>query len=300
MKAKLSCVIIIFLLSVTLCSCTTYTNKVGESTSEIDPYFQEDKLQYTDIIGNPELSKTIFNDELHLKSLTSHIFYYSLGQYNFVINFDSSVTSAEIDTFMSYFSRSFISMHPAVIGALPYDSQLMGILKSEDEPFEKLSLRVYINDVKTFRYDYTFKDLKLTSCKYWENVYNDYTFKALKSKSAEDFIKKNGNRRRTINIRNTFKNDGVIIANVMGDKRYSDRYISKMKEKIAYDLAPALEKESFDKYGTNSQYLGIVLQFETSKNIYDEYVYYNGKDEDKGWINVNWMDYKFLSTYIQN
>ncbi|WP_432664387.1 hypothetical protein R9X47_28145 [Wukongibacter baidiensis] len=300
MKERLIRFIIIFSLSLFLCSCTTYTNGTNETSSQIDPYFQEDALSYTDVIGDPESADAIFKKVFKLKSLTSHILYYSPGQYNFVVNFDSSVTSLEIDEFMSYFSNSFISMHPAPIGTSPYQSQLTDILKSEDKPFEKLSLRVYINDVKAFRYDYTFKDLKLTSCKYWENVYNNYTFKTLKSKSVEDFIKKNGDLRSTINIRKTFKNDGVIIVNVKNNKMYSDRYINKMKEKIENDLAPALEKETLDKYGTNSQYLGIVLQFEASKNIYQEYVYYNGKDEDKGWIDVNWMEHKFLSNYIQN
>lgn len=298
MNAKLSSIVTIFLLSILLCSCTTNTNMSKEDTSEIDPYFQEDKLQYTDIIGDTELAESIFKEEFNLKSLNSHILYYSPGQYNFVINFDSSVTSAEIDNFMSYFSHSFISMKPAAIGMFPYDSQLMFI--SEDKPYEKLSLRVYINNVKAFRYDYTFKDLKQTSCKYWENVYNDYTFKILKNKFAEDFIKKNESLGKTITIRKTFKNDGVIIVNVKSNKKCSDKYINKLKEKIEYNLAPALEKEAFDKYNDNFQYLGLVLQFEVKNNVYQEYVYYNGKDEDKGWINVDWMEHKFLYNYIQN
>ncbi|WP_432409092.1 hypothetical protein [Wukongibacter sp. M2B1] len=299
MRGRLSNIIIIFLLSILLSSCTT-NNKVDEAATEFDPYFREDKLQYTNIIGDPELADDIFKKEFNLKSLTSHILYYSSGQYNFVINFDSSVTSAEIDNFMSYFSNSFISMHPPAIGTSPYQSQLIDMLKSEDNPFEKLSLRIYINDVKAFRYDYTFKNLRLTSCKYWENVYNDYTFKSLNNKPAESFIKKNKGRNRAITIRKTFKNNGVIIVNIKSNKIYSHRYINEMKENIENVLAPALEKEAFDKYYTNSQYLGIVLQFEKQQNIYKEYVYYNGKDEDKGWIDVNWMEYNFLSNYIQN
>lgn len=305
MNIKLSNFIAISLLLAFLCSCTINTNKTNKATSKIDPYFPEDKLQYTNIIGDTKLAEAIFKEDLSLKSLNSHVFYYSPEQYNFVINFNSSVTSVEIDTFMSYFSNSFISMHTPPIGPLPYISELITIMdkskfKSEYKPYEKLSLRVYINDVKAFRYDYTFKDLKLKSCKYWENVYNDYTFKTLKSKSAEDFIKKNENLRRTISIRKTFKNDGVILVTINSNKRYSDKHIKNIKEKIEHDLAPALEKEAFDKYNDNFQYIGIVLQFKVENNIYKEYVYYNGKNKDKGWINVNWMEYKFLSNYIQN
>lgn len=304
MKSKLRNVIIIIFLPIFLFSCTIYTSKDNKSTSEIDPLFQEDKLKYTDIIGDTELAEEFFKEVLNLKNLDSHIFYYSQGQYNFVIKFNSSVTSIEIDSFMSYFSHLFISMHMAPIGGFPYGNELIAIndniLHSKDKPYEKLSLRVYINDIKAFRYDYTFKDLKQTSYKYWENVYNDYNFKALKSKSAKDFIKKNNNLSRTINIRKTFKNDGAIIVNVKSDKKFRDSYVKKIKEKIEYDLAPDLEKEAFDKYNTNNQYLGIILQFQVENNIYQEYVYYNGKDEDKGWINVNWMEYKFLTNYIQN
>lgn len=304
MKSKTTSFSIILLVSILLCSCTSFTNNIDSTASEIDPYFPEDKLRYTDIIGDNELAETIFKEELDLKSLSSHIFYYSDGQYNFVVNFDSTVTNIEVDNFMSYFSNSFISMHTPPIGASPYQSQLADIisdrLTSEYNPYEKLSLRVYINDVKAFRSDYGFKDLKLTSYKYWENVYNDYTFKSLKSKSAEDFTNKNSNLGKTVNIRKTFKNDGVILVDVRSNRRYSDRYIDKIKGKIEQNLAPALEKEALDKFNANFQYLGIVLQFKVKENIYKEYTYYNGKNEDKGWIDVNWMDHNFLSNYIQN
>lgn len=304
MKTKHGIAIIIFLLSVSLCSCFKDTDNLKNTTSEIDSHFREDKLQYTNIIGDTELAQSIFKEELDLKNINNHIFYYSPGQYNFVISFNSSVTGVEIDSFMSYFSRLFISMHPSSIAEFPYESQLImgknSILESKDEPYEKLSLRVYIDDVKAFRYDYTFKNLKLASCEYWENIYKDHNFKALKTESTEAFIKNNKSLGKTINIRKTFKNDGVIIVKIKGNRRFSDRYMKKMKEAIEYNLAPALEKEAIAKYNTNFQYLGLVLQFQDKNSMYQEYVYYNGKDEDKGWVNVNWMEYKFLSNYIQN
>ena len=74
-------------------------------------------------------------------------------------------------------------------------------------------------------------------------------------------------------------------------------FCSFYKSKIENDLAPALEEESMDIYSANYQYLGIVLQFTQNNNIEEEYVYYNGLKENKGWIDVDWMKHGFLSQY---
>jgi hypothetical protein len=284
------------------------SNKAVAAEKEVIEEKKKEKLSEeivseNNVIGDTELYESMLKEDFNLKSLDNHKLYYSSGQYNFVVNFDNSVKSTEIDSFMSYFSNLFISMHPSIIGECPYEYELMmiedSILKSKNMPYEKLSLRVYINDIKAFRYDYTFDDLKLRSCKYWENTYEDYSFKALKNASTEDFIKQNKSSQNIITLRKTFKNDGVIIVKVKSGKRCSDKYINKIKKSIECNLALSLEKEAFDKYNANFQYLGIVLQFQDQNDIYKEQVYYNGKVEDKGWINVDWMEHKFLSSYIE-
>jgi hypothetical protein len=163
-----------------------------------------------------------------------------------------------------------------------------------------LSLRVYIDNIKTFRYDYRFDDLKFISSYYWENTIPSYHFKSITNKPVQDFIKNNETSKNLISIRKTFKNDGVILIEINSNNSFEDSYIEKIKKNVEENLAPALEKESIETYLANYQYLGIVIQFKVKNNITDEYLYYNGKDEDKGWIEEDWMKYKFLSRYLNS
>jgi hypothetical protein len=305
MKSKLSIILVIILISTFISACTDTPEE--KSYYEIDPVFEEDKKpESINLIGNNEESQEYFENELAMESLKDHKFYYSDDTYHFVLYFNQNITSAEVGNFMSYLSNTFISMSPAAaIGVPPYLFEFNldddSIMKSREKPYRNLSLRVYIDDVRAFRRDYEFDDdLKLVSTSYWENTYTYYLFLKMDTDIVANFIEENKSSGKDITIRKTFKSDGVIMVKIESSEGFKEKYIEEIKSKIENDLAPALEEESMDIYSANYQYLGIVLQFTQNNNIEEEYVYYNGLEENKGWIDVDWMKHGFLSQYSSN
>jgi hypothetical protein len=305
MKSKLSIILVIILISTFISACTDTPEE--KSYYEIDPVFEEDKKpESINLIGNNEESQEYFENELAMESLKAHKFYYSDDTYHFVLYFNQNITSGEVGNFMSYLSNTFISMSPATaIGVPPYLFEFNldddSIMKSREKPYRNLSLRVYIDDVRAFRRDYEFDDdLKLVSTSYWENTYTDYPFLKMDTDIVANFIEENKSSGKDITIRKTFKSDGVIMVKIESSEGFKEKYIEEIKSKIENDLAPALEEESMDIYSANYQYLGIVLQFTQNNNIEEEYVYYNGLEENKGWIDVDWMKHGFLSQYSSN
>jgi len=305
MKSKLSTILVIILISTFITGCTDTPEE--KPYYEIDPLFEEDKKpESINLIGNNEEAQEHFKNELAMKSLKEHEFYYSEDTYHFVLYFNQNITSTEVGNFMSYLSNTFISMSPAArIGIPPYLYEFNldddSIMKSTDRPYRNLSLRVYIDDVRAFRRDYDFdEDLKLVSTSYWENTYTDYPFLNMDTDIVANFIEENKSSGKDITIRKTFKSDGVILVKIESSDGFKEKYIEEIKTKIEKDLAPALEKESMDIYSANYQYLGIVLLFTQNNNIEEEYVYYNGLEENKAWIDLDWMKYGFLSQYSSN
>ncbi len=305
MKSKLSIILVIALISTFITGCTDTPEE--KSYYKIDPLFEEDKKpESINLIGNNEESQEYFENELAMKSLKEHKFYYSDDTYHFVLYFDQNIASAEVGNFMSYLSNTFISMSPAApIGVPPYLFEFNldddSIMKSTEKPYRNLSLRVYIDDVRAFRRDYEFdEDLKFVSSNYWENTYTDYPFLKMDTDIVANFIEENKFSGKDITIRKTLKSDGVILVKIESSAGFKETYIEEIKSKIENDLATELEKESMDIYSANYQYLGIVLQFTQNNYIEEEYIYYNGLEENKGWIDVDWMKHEFLSRYSSN
>jgi len=193
----------------------------------------------------------------------------------------------------------------ATIGVPPYLFEFNldddSIMKSTERPYRNLSLRVYIDDVRAFRKGYEFdKDLKFVSSNYWENTYTDYPFLKMDTDIVTNFIEENKSSGKDITIRKTFKSDGVILVKIESSDGFKEKYIEEIKSEIENGLGPALERESMDIYSANYQYLGIVIQFTQNNNIEEEYLYYNGLEENKGWIDEDWMEFGFLSKYSSN
>jgi len=294
-----SYIFIIVILSLIFIS---YVLKIDKSDQVIQPYFEEDIGQYTDIIGDTKQASDIFYNELSIKSMDDQVLYYSDGWYNFVVKFNSNLNDVELDSFMSYFFRAFVRRSPASIGSFPYQNELFMFNlepnKTSDKPYEKISLRVYINDTKAFRYDYIFNGDDIKSYKYWENVAENYNFKTISNLATHNFIDKYKDKNTNIVIRETFKNDGIIIVRIKRNKQYTKQYINTILKNVETELSKELEKISTDRYGYNCNYIGIVLQFEDLSNkVHSKYVFYNGDKYDKGWIDVDWMNHKFLTDY---
>lgn len=297
-KLNAKTLVIFFAFAILLSWFTIYTtNSNSDTITQIDPYFPEELEEYVEIIGDTISEESSLKEKSKLNSIDSHVFYYAQGQYNFVINFNSDVTSSEIDRFMAEFYNSIIVSIPNSAESNLYYKEMIEIKdkSTTSEPLEKLSLRVYIDNMRAYRYDYVFEiDKSKTnpeSISFYENVHGFYPFMKLDNDYVKSFIKRNEDLRKSITVRKSFKDTGMVIINIRSDKEYSTRYINKMKKKIERDLAPKLETEVLSNWTKESNYIGIVVQFQQNNSIYEESTYFFGFDAADKWGHEEWMNY---------
>lgn len=292
-------ILIILISSLLICSCS---NQAKAETATIEPFYPEDLLDYTNVIGNTLKEDNIFKEEYGLHNLDSQIFYYSEGQYNFVINFNKEVQHSELEIFTDYFTNTFVKKQPKESGNCPYRSSLRNsVYNSKERPMNSLSLRVYIDNEKAYRNDYIFKGDLLQNAYYSENTYNARVFDLECSKSVTSFLRSCKDEGiESVVVKKSSGKSGVIIIETNTINPLSGRKIISLKGLIEYGLALELEEESILAKGTNNDYIGVILQCKSSNTTYDEFVYLNGEGLNKKWIDVNWGNFDFLNNYASH
>jgi hypothetical protein len=282
--------LLVLVLSIFITGCQNgYLQETGSRFIE-DSADESDREYFED-----EMAEDFFREDVGIISLEKHEVYKAKEKLNVNFYFTGDVQRNEISRSKDFVMRVFLlkSMYP--ISAVPYSKLVAG-----GELWDQVSCRIYIDNTLVLGENFNLQEGGRFSSDYYENTDIELASRTIDQDVTQEFaedIKKNFRAIRNVFIERSYKGN-VLIIKLKGWKKYNEKDINKIKNMIANDLAPVLEKESKEKYMQNMDYLGLVLQLYSWNNKYYEEVYYNG--EEKEWLDDDWMNFDFFGRNIEN
>jgi len=239
----------------------------------------------------PASERTYFHDEEYteyfqemymLENLESHEAYVVENNVNFTFNFQKELTPSEVKNVDGFFYQLAFEGIPPIGGAL-YGKEIYNM-----NPIDSMTYRLFIEDDLL---QYKSFDFKSNTGDYYENMTLDVS-RPLKSDTEERYIERIEDISlfiKDVEIIKPYKGY-VIYFDIDTYIRLNEKAINELKEVVEKDIASILEEKSIEKYGMNTNALGIVLNFKNKKN--EQLLYFNGKE--KKWIDDDWQNYDFF------
>jgi len=255
---------------------------VSCSTKAVSLTFPEDKNQQIESLGNPSEAIELLEFVYTIDNIENLRFYYSNNTYHYVIYFSDSVTKQDLTSFKSYFKKIFLEYDMPTEYNFPFRELLMNgnesIFNNSETVYENFSLRVYKNNNKLYRSDYTFKDLILTSEKHWENLDLVNSFNYRNNEITNQFIKTNKTENINIFIEDSLTNYDTFIIKIKSEKEIDEDYITFIKSQIKQNLQPKLRQKALLSNEFSSLYKKCIISIiKDEKCVFSEILNTSGE-----------------------
>jgi hypothetical protein len=242
-----------------------------------------------------ETVEGFFWKELGMKGLEKHEVYKTGDTLNADFYFTAEAQRNDIGRSRDFVMRMFVLRQMYPIGGGPYCR-----LVTDGVEWEQVDYRAYIEGTPVLRESLELQQDGQFSSNYYENTGIELASRMIDEELTGEFakdIRKNYWAVQDVVTERSYKGN-VLIIKLKGWKKYNDKAIQDIKDRIEKDLAPVLEAASKEKYRQNMDYLGLVLQLYSRNKKYHEELFYNG--EEKEWLQEDWMNYDFFGRNIEN
>lgn len=285
-------VIVIFIFLVGLIIMGKYEKEDFLSAYEEKTYTEHQKY----IDHSPESDKEYIVDELayeaftegyNIDNLVKEEGYIKKNEFNLSFYFNEKATREDIETAKSTYAMMFFG--EIKISYVPY----VEILHNRNK-YENIVLRIFIDENLVIYKKYNFDQLEED---YYENLNVQLYSRSIENSSVDAFMNEALSilgEPSVIKGQKPFK-PYVYHFKIITEDKVSSNEINQIKTLVENNLSPALEHQSVEIFGRNTNALGIVLAFETLEEEYLELLYFNG--ENKEWLNEDWMAIDF---FLQN
>jgi len=241
----------------------------GCSAIEAPTKFPEDEVTHETLLGSGDEAIEILAGSYDIQHLSKNEFYHENDIYHFVAYFDGEVTKKDLDNFDSYFRTLFLYLEYPKFSHMPYQDIFMNarIFHDKKQPYEHLSLRVYIDDQKTYRCDYDIEDLVIMSENCWEDVSHTYSSKKRTNERLQKFITTYESGDLAITAEDSFIRDNLLHIKIDSSKEVKGELIEAIKHDIQETLQPALREDILKINPFSIKYKNINLIIKYKKDI---------------------------------
>ena len=297
MKAFQSC-IVLFTIILLLVSCNATDH---DKQALIEYTDKQAPIEYLDLSKEKEreyffddTAEEKFADQFQLLDISAHSIYIIDNILNISIQFDKSVARKDISNARNYFMRYAILKNYAYTG-FPYQE-----IHDKNIFYDPAILRIFIDNNLVVYQKYNKNAKEFNYFDYYENTAINLAARDCQDKFVEKFINtinRQVKKPKDIQAIHPFKGN-VLLLKISTKNKLEDNEIEPIKNLAASELAVNLESEAVKKSGSNTKYLGIVIELSAENEKYAEYTYSNGIN--KRWITENWMNFDFFKETINN